>query len=201
MDDFKQTMIADMFKILSNDKISKASKEHILDMYCWILTERIEGNGDKSKNAKFKGCVYWSKDALKRLNENIDGKKNYESGLRHEHVVPRSLFRAYVREIFGENWCNHSIDENIIKSAIDRIYKYFIGCVVTADEAKRLDKDYKDCMPDNIEFKNISSESLLWSRYIKNHIVVNKIEWKFEKNRWEHKLIKEDILNIKEAKK
>lgn len=200
MDDFKQTMIKNMFKILSDKEISNASKEHILDMYCWILTERIEGDGNKSKNAKFKGCVYWSQEAY---NQFID--TNNISGLRHEHVVPRSLFRAYVREIFGENWCNHSIDENIIKSAIDRIYKCFIGCVVTKKEADAIDSEFKDSFPNVDSFADITEKNL-WDRYkaikILPQLKVSEVKWTFENGRWsEPKKLDEYILNVKEAKK
>lgn len=36
---FKTELIKDMKKILNVDELGKVSTEHIIDMYCWLLTE------------------------------------------------------------------------------------------------------------------------------------------------------------------
>ena len=206
---FKKQMINDMSEILSNDNISKASKEHILDMYCWILTERIEGDGDKSKNAKFKGCVYWSEEALKQLKKNKKEGKNYESGLRHEHVVPRTLFREYIKNCFDEDWhkkCDGN--GNVIEIDKEKINDFFIGCVVTAGEAGEIDKKFKNKFPDEDKITSLANieKTNLWNRYkaikILPQLKVSEVKWTFENGRWnEPKIIVEDILNVKESKK
>ena len=182
---FKKQMINDMFEILGNEKISNASKKHILDMYCWILTER-KGNKDESKNAKFKGCDYWSKAALERLDDNTTEKNNYESGLRHEHVVPRKLFRKYVDNVC-KNWSG--MDQTDKNKIIEKINNFFIGCVVTKEEADDIDNKYKDKFPD--EDKNTSLADItkknLWDRY-KNTIPkpeILKVEWESKSRGWE----------------
>lgn len=148
--DFKKMLIDDMIKILSDTKISDYSKEHILDMYCWVLTERkkpFDANNPKTKNAKFKGCEYWSEKALDNINNTNE--------LRHEHVVPRSVLRDYINKWRKQE--TQTIDS-------DKINKYFIGCVVTKDEAKWLDEKFKDKMPNDLTFDGIEDDNL-WSRY------------------------------------
>ena len=39
---FKTELIKDMKKILNVDELGKVSTAHIIDMYCWLLTERKE---------------------------------------------------------------------------------------------------------------------------------------------------------------
>lgn len=183
---FKQRMIEDMFEILSNEKISNASKEHILDMYCWILTER-KGTEDKSKNAKFKGCNYWSEAALEHLSKNINDRTNHESDLRHEHVVPRKLFRKYVNNVC-KNWSGmNQTDKNKI---IEKINNFFIGCVVTKKEADtidgKFDGKFKDSFPNVDSFAGITEENL-WNRYretIKGHTIM-AVTWNPKSRGWE----------------
>ena len=169
-------MINDMFEILGNEKISNASKKHILDMYCWILTER-KGTIEKSKNAKFKGCDYCSKDAFEQLIT------NNESGLRHEHVVPRKLFREYVDNVC-KNWSGMNPTEK--NEIIEKINNFFIGCVVTKKEADAIDSECKDSFPNVYSFEKITGDNL-WNRYlkaIKGH-TIRKVEWKSKSRGWE----------------
>lgn len=190
METFKGKMIEDMVKILTDKEIDKISKKHILDMYCWILTERkASTNGENSKNAKYRGCTYWTKTAFENCYEFNNGK--YEAkkgatlkGLKHEHIVPRDVFKKYIKECIYNNQ----------KPDKEKINKYFVGCVVTACEAKKLDaKDFKNKMPENIAFKDISPENK-WLRYKYNNIkTIYKIVWEFNK-KWN--ILKVEKINI-----
>lgn len=184
MDDeeFKDLLINDMIEILKNTNISKYSKAHILDMYCWVLTERKKPyslSSNSTKSAKFKGCKYWSKKALENItNVNL---------LRHEHVVPRKSFKNYID---GIDW--DLVDEDELR---ENIKNCFIGCVVHKEEAERLDKaGYKQSMPKDekekeIKFKDVKNP---WVRYIKtnesnneeNKIKICEIEWSNKSRGW-----------------
>ena len=67
MEYIKEQLIDDMLTILfGTEGISSYSMNHIIDMYCWLLTERAYNlNKEKTKNAKYAGCNYWSETALK----------------------------------------------------------------------------------------------------------------------------------------
>lgn len=185
--EFKKLLINNMIKILKSGDISAYSKEHIIDMYCWLLTERkpFKNDSEKTKNAKFKGCDYWSQAALDILYKTKDIK-----GLRHEHVVPRSLFREYVKECVKYN---KALD-------VDKISDYFIGCVVTAEEAGCLDTNFKDKMPDDLKFENIDEENL-WNRYKKTNEIIEedkikvvKVKWTFQERGWGAYKVEKEII-------
>ncbi len=183
--EFKDLLINDMIEILKSDEISKYSKEHILDMYCWVLTERkmpYSFSSNSTKSAKFKGCKYWSKKAFENIkNVNV---------LRHEHVVPRKSFKKYINKIIWD-----SVDKDELRR---QIKKCFIGCVVHKDEAKRLDDaGYKQSMPKDEKLKEIEFEEIKnpWGRYIKtneendekNQIKICEIEWSNDLRGWKEK--------------
>lgn len=170
---FKEQLISDMVKILQED-ISETSRKHIIDMYCWLLTERKSPYNGKSKsravdkNAKYKGCDYWTDDALALYTEN----KN-SNGLRHEHVVPRKLFVDYV-------------NSNVNNIEVDKINKFFIGCVVTKKQAEEIDRNYKEKMPKDEKFEDINEKNL-WSRYTLSKIkAINKVNWESKPRGWEN---------------
>ena len=180
---FKEQLISDMINIL-NAEISDISKKHIIDMYCWLLTERKElpeGKGENDdqavdKNAKYKGCDYWTEDAFKQCFEEKDNILTFKgnktlSGLRHEHVVPRKLFVDYV-------------NSNVNNIDVDKINNSFIGCVVTKEESEEIDKKCKDKMPKCENFESIN-DSNLWSRYTESGITsIYEIEWEINNKSW-----------------
>ena len=174
--DFKETLIKDMKTILTNEKISSYSKKHILDMYAWVLTEEKEcesknaDNFKPTKKAKFKGCDYWTKDAFELCftEGNKCQKLSAFKGIKHEHVVPRNVFKKYIKTV-------DTFD-------IDKIKKFFIGCVVTSKQAEKLDKLHKDNMPNINAFDEIN-EDVLWSRYKAARIKeIVKVSWKNKEN-------------------
>ena len=129
------------------------------------------------KYAKYKGCDYWTKDAFDQCFEEKDNIFTFKgnktlSGLRHEHVVPRKLFVDYV-------------NSNVNNIDVDKINKYFIGCVVTKDKSKRIDENFKDTMPNKeITFEKITEKNL-WSRYTESGITsIYEIEWEINNKSW-----------------
>ena len=183
---FKTELIKDMKKILNVDELGKVSTAHIIDMYCWLLTERKELPEETTANwitpkavdkyAKYKGCDYWTKDAFKQCFEEKDNIFTFKgnktlSGLRHEHVVPRKLFVDYV-------------NSNVNNIDVDKIKNYFIGCVVTKKESEEIDKKCKDKMPKCENFESIN-DSNLWSRYTESGITsIYEIEWEINNKSW-----------------
>lgn len=144
--DSEKTIIKDM-NIVIKSKLSDNAKIELLHSLAWAYTEN---------NGKIKGCKYWSEDAINKY------KNGVKVEFRHEHVIPRNIFVNSVLE----KKCK------ITKKVLDN---RLVGCVVTADEAKRLDRKYKTTHPDNEDFFNIKN---VWGRYEEVGIKYCEVKWK-----------------------
>lgn len=194
MEYIKEKLIDDMLTILFETKgITSYSRNHIIDMYCWLLTERVYSSNDgKTKNVKYAGCNYWSEEAIRKYRENSSANKY--KGLKHEHVVPRRLFRKYLYDLIDE-YGEKCPDKEQKTKINEQINNCFIGCVVTFDEAAEIDKLYKDSFPDGIEsLSNIQKENM-WKRYKDiGDIKIKEVEWEFTANKWS--ILNETEINI-----
>lgn len=101
----------------TNEKLSKFL---IKDFVLWKWTER---------NGKYKGCHFWSEKALTHFP--IHG----ESGLQHDHVIPRSVLFEELKKLKTPN----------NKIGKEEIYQFLnkkcIGCVLVKDEHVFFAKD------------------------------------------------------------
>lgn len=143
-------MISDSMFII-NAPIKYGTKFAVLDDICWKWTEF---------NGKYKGCQYWSKQALKELeNLNKNNKKfKYGDYFRHEHIVPRAVF---INKIFETT----NLNKIILKELFN---KFMIGVVVTIKEDKALDSaGYRQKMPKEFNDHNSQEYNNEWLRYKK----------------------------------
>lgn len=147
--DYKETIIKDM-NIVIDSKLSDNAKIELLHSLAWAYTEN---------DGKIKGCKYWSEEAISVYRK--DKKADFAKLFRHEHVVPRNIF---VNSVLKEK---RKITEEDLKK--------LVGCVVTADEATRLDKVYKTTHPDGEDFFHINN---VWGRYQEVGIKYCEVEWK-----------------------
>ncbi|MBO5231818.1 MAG: hypothetical protein J6B88_04270 [Clostridia bacterium] len=194
MEYIKEQLIDDMLTILfGTEGISSYSMNHIIDMYCWLLTERAYNlSKEKTKNAKYAGCNYWSETALKEYQKNSS--KNKYKGLKHEHVVPRCLFRKYLCDLISK-YSGKGIDEKKKTEIKKKINKCFIGCVVTFEEAEKIDKLHKNSFPNSIETLSDINEENIWNRYkVVGDIKIKEVEWEFTANKWS--ILNETEINI-----
>ncbi len=194
MENIKEKLINDMLAILfDKNDITSYSRNHIIDMYCWLLTERVYSSNDgKTKNVKYAGCNYWSELAINKYKKNSSANKY--KGLKHEHVVPRRLFRKYLYDLIDE-YGEKCPDKEQKRKIREQINDCFIGCVVTFEEAAAIDELYKDSFPDGTEsLSNIKKENI-WERY-KNidNIKIKEVEWEFTADKWS--IVKETEINI-----
>lgn len=194
MEHIKDQLIDDMLTILfETESITSYSRNHIIDMYCWLLTERVYSlDNYKTKNAKYAGCNYWSMEALDKYKKNSS--KNKYKDLKHEHVVPRRLFRKYLYELIYK-YDKKGPDEEQKSKIKEKINECFIGCVVTFEEAEKIDKQYKDNFPNDIESLLDIKKENIWKRY-KNidNIKIFKVTWNFTSNKWG--ILNETEINI-----
>lgn len=148
--DSEKTIIKDM-NIVIKSKLSDNAKIELLHSLAWAYTEN---------NGKIKGCKYWSEEAIRIYKE--DKIADFAKLFRHEHVVPRNVF---VNSVLKEK---RKITNEDLEGRL-------VGCVVTADEAKRLDRKYKTTHPDNEDFFNIKN---VWGRYEEVGIKYCEVKWK-----------------------
>jgi hypothetical protein len=126
-------------------KLSPAAKYAVLKDAMWTWTE-LEG--------KYKGCQYWTPLAFALHHANRKAKKKPGSGLRHEHIVPKSV----VYEIL----CG--LEHPTRKAVFQICDKLLIGVVVTVPEDLMLNQ-FRSTMPP--EFHDPASPDHLdpWLRY------------------------------------
>ena len=196
-EEHRDQLIRDLIYVCTLPYLSKKSKHGFINtLISWSFCECSENN--INQNAKYKGCPYWSEQALDHLEKNgswKDGKS--EKGLRHEHIVPRKIFVEAVEQYFEEKRNNKDKDYDgmfiKLKEIMDRC---LIGCVVTTDEANKLDNHNKDKMPDpayksnSVPTDDWDKFNLIqnpWARYeaLDNEIKICKLTWKKKKNHWE----------------
>lgn len=184
----KDKMISDIIFMFGEgkDKLSDLAKFDVLKAIGWHFTER---KGKHDPKAKIWGCTYWSYNAYEIafketdtgfLRKNI----NIDKELRHEHVVPKSVFLESI-------WHNQNrLPELNIKEVMQ---KNFFACVVTKKEAEDLDKKYKNCMPNREDLFSIQNP---WERYIKAGFEsVLKLEWELGTRRsWQ--LVSKEVYKL-----
>lgn len=196
--DHRDQLIRDMIYIGCLPYVSKKTFHEALDKcISWPLSDKGEDNINKS--AKYKGCTYWSQDAyenhlLKHIKESPTGFEITDfsdSGLKHEHVVPRCIFIATMEKYFSElreKIKNKTKEEcavllnDAFEKLKEHIDKKIFGCVVTDGEDKTILNVYKDHMPDNCsDFFAIQDP---WARYKRSdYKKLYKVTWKHHINK------------------
>lgn len=104
--------MADLLTVLRMD-VTYGTRFAVLADVVWVWSEYF---------GKYDGCCYWSKKALKF--------KGDTKSLCHEHIVPKKVI---IEKICGLK----SPTKPKIREILER---YCIGCVVTRDEDKELNK-------------------------------------------------------------
>ncbi len=195
----RDQLIRDMIYVCCLPGLSAKSRKEFLDKaVSWPFSDK--GNENIYKSAKYKGCEFWSKKAWEQY-ENTGS----TSGLRHEHVVPRHIFKEAMEIYFKEKRDlikeEKIIDFNVIFKELKPIMnKNLFGCVVTKDEAILIDggkgknATYKKYMPDEAygskphtkkydKFFNIENA---WARYtrLNDKITIYRLVWKENNRGW-----------------
>jgi hypothetical protein len=112
-------------------------------------------------SGKYRGCPYWSTKALEQYKTTSKVR-----GLRHEHAVPKKVVVTALLNL-----------KNPTTQDVDLWFKFLVGVVVTLEEDKLLNLQFKSSMPP--EFSDASSPSSLdpLLRYKKCGIEVVSVEW------------------------
>ena len=170
---YTRSDIKNDLKVIQVAGLSKDGIFSILHAATWAWTENrdIFDKAKKdtvSKQAKFKGCIYWTENAFKskeNLLKNGAPGKDVASDLRHEHIVPQKVFKDAIEKYYNEGTLSKNLQ--IIQTAME---ENLIGCVVTTNEADLLDKKpnrYRQTMPppydpDKCDLCKIKDH---WARY------------------------------------
>ena len=165
-----------IIELAQSGEISYAAVKALIDKYSWFLTE--EGYDEKSDtlvDAKYKGCKYWSEEAINKYKETDPKIEKRE--FRHEHVVPRILFKDYLMRIIDQN---EKISFEDLESIISR---NLIACVVTKDEDKYKLSNYSKTMPGDEANSSFEEIRDAWARYRETSIKVFEVEWN-RSGRW-----------------
>lgn len=142
----REQLIRDMIYVCLLPNLSQKNRREFIDVcISWSYSDRSESNIIRS--AKYKGCRYWSEEALKRIDDSgnwADAKKDKE--LRHEHIVPRSIFINAIDTYFESLRNKIRKNEGDINKIANRAFealsdkmKIMKGCVVTKHEAELID--------------------------------------------------------------
>lgn len=195
----KEQLIRDMIYVCCLPELSEKSRKEFLDKaISWPFSDKSTENINKS--AKYKGCIYWSKNALEHYKKN-----NSSTGLRHEHIVPRAIFKeameSYFSDIRKKISSSDDVDFNEVFNKLkEHMEKKIIGCVVTEDEATIIDggtgkkAEFKKVMPacaygskphKNAQDKFFNIENA-WARYtqLNNKITIYRLKWHDSKRGW-----------------
>jgi hypothetical protein len=159
-EELKKELVRDVTFVLNEDSLADRTKRVVC---WWAFSAWTELSG------KHKGCCFWSEGAWEaeeptfRLGGSLMNKKN----LRHEHAVPKKVLWDKLQEF--KSW-----PEETVRYYFDHI----VGVVVTIEEARALDGQYKSEMPQ--DFWNEGSPDYLktFLRYKVCHINVIEVEWK-----------------------
>lgn len=188
-----EELVPEMRVIMEHPLITPYTKDYYLtNVAIQQWTEHLRDQ----ENAKFKGCLYWSKEALYKYSENLDilkevkktnGKSNInkpEKGLNHEHVIPKKWLISNI--FLNEERNQESKDEeDYIRYYLE---DYTFACVVTKEEHKRINKpkekiNYTSTMPISV-FENGTQHAdyhKYWLRYKIAGIEVYKLKWSSDK--------------------
>lgn len=188
----REQLVKDMIYVCCLPGLSPTSRKKFLDVcISWPYTDRAKNNIEQC--AKYKGCPYWSEEALKRIDETgkwQEGEK--DKGLRHEHIIPRTIFINAMEDYFDD--IRKKIEKGAYREAIyeeaftdlsKKMEEMMKGCVVTSKEADKIDGKkagykgegaYKRKMPEKAyentyenttdkAWKNFSEIKSPWARY------------------------------------
>lgn len=148
----KDEMVRDILTI-RDAALSYAARYDMLHGITWQWSE-FEG--------KYRGVAHWSDDALD-LYLQSDGNTD---GLRHEHIVPRSVVIA---ELMGG-----SGDHEAVRSYLD---SHLLGAIVTEGEMARLDRVYRKQMPRGYHREGDPLHRDVWARYKVEQIPMLVATW------------------------
>lgn len=212
----REQLVRDMIYVCLLPNLSEKNRREFINVsVAWSYTDRYIT--DINRSAKYKGCPFWSEKALERLENDGSWKKDGEKdkGLRHEHVVPRKIFVEAMLYHFNEVRKEIKDDGSNLEEIANREFikingimnELLIGCVVTDDEAKKLDKDdmpniaYKNGKPEN-DWLKFSEINYVWARYkkakdTKDISPIFRLAWKFEGNRWKTDLSNKVEVDLK----
>lgn len=188
---------------------SSTMEDRFLTQLSWVWTE-VKVVDDEEKKVKFisryvsqeaynhmKEVMWKNKGITDDIDFFIQASEHYwNSELRHEHVVPRQIFKntlKYYRKIYNE----HPEEINFEKLEILLEEKFF-ACILTKDENSRLDKENKYYPT---EGAIINEEMDPWLRYRRfnmsqmieeNKIIIKEFEFNLkEKNRWKPEVVRD----------
>ena len=188
--DYTKQKIKDDLSKMIKAQLSDNAIYAILHDIAWAWTEQVDvNNGTKTKTAKLRGCKYWTKEALKiAFDINYCPIKgfDFDKCLRHEHVVPKIIFKETVLKYVKSNsFASNSQIQNLYNAMKNTL----LGCVVTVDQAKKLDTNYATKMPSGqTDFCKITNP---WERYEetkKNYpnafTEIYEVKWQQKGNTW-----------------
>jgi hypothetical protein len=133
-------------------------RDLIKNYILWKWTAGLKGE------TKYKGCTYWSGNALNRWRQNCENDVNDEfKGLRHEHIVPRAYLTDKLLAL-------PQLRNSYMRAMLDDLCH---GCVLTKEEDKFLKKN---TMPHDWQ-----PAMGIWARYADAFreigIVIVRMEW------------------------
>lgn len=139
---------------------SQGTRRIVINAAIWQATE---GDGRKSK---YVGGRFWSQGEIDDVK--ATGFANLSKRLRHEHVVPRGLVVSEIPSLQVPT-------PESVQRALDT---YAIGCVVTLDEMRRLDRGLRKSMPDGWNDPGRAAGPDIRARYTKAQVApVGTLQW------------------------
>lgn len=165
----KPDMLKDLLFVI-NDKGENLSEQARCD-----IIEKISWEWNEGKNAKKKhyGCNYWSEAALRaklgekfKVSDNLNIKvtKTDKSGLIHEHVVPKKLFKEFIWGLSKSEEVVSNITE--IETLMNQ---KLLACVITSEEDANLNSlGYRQSIPNEnneVYTGNMKELNKPWARY------------------------------------
>lgn len=187
--DYTKQKIKDDLSKMIKAQLSDNAIYAILHDIAWAWTEQVDvNNGTKTKTAKLRGCKYWTKEALKiAFDINYCPIKgfDFDKHLRHEHIVPKIIFKETVLKYVKNNsFASNSQIQNLYNAMKNKL----LGCVVTVDQAKKLDTKFAQKMPTPNDFLSISNP---WERYEEtkkdypnDFTEICEVKWQQKGNTW-----------------
>ena len=181
----KNEMAHDIINLMKGD-FSDFIKEEVLDNILWAVTEIRDYEFSKIvPKAKYRGCKYWSGEALKKaygINSPTEltssSKYKNNNDLRHEHVIPKAVIKSYILEYIN----NTILDSNELYNKILGVLNHSYGCVLTKEQASNVDKIYKDKMPSGKE--DIFNPKNTWARYKILDDDIYNVSWDLKSSSW-----------------
>ena len=125
-------VIAHDVAVVLNADLHEKTKRAVVKNAAWAWTEA---------SGKYEGCELWSA-AARELHRAADRKGRFQ-GLNHEHAVPIQAFFNFLLQL------PKGVSEQTVFDLFSHCMK---GVVITEDEHKRLNRKFKDKMPEDFDF-------------------------------------------------